>query len=51
MIAKAKVISHGSTAVNYSTKKELVDVIQFWSTSSSFTISRRESLPLPFGRG
>lgn len=29
MIAKAKVISHGSTAVNYSTKKELVDVIQF----------------------
>jgi len=29
MIAKAKVISHGSTAVNYSTKKERVDVIQF----------------------
>jgi len=29
MIAKAKVISHGSTAVNYSTKKVLVDVIQF----------------------
>ena len=29
MIAKAKVISHGSTAVNYSTKKKLVDVIQF----------------------
>lgn len=29
MIAKAKVISHGSAAVNYSTKKELVDVIQF----------------------
>ena len=29
MIAKAKVISHGSTAVNYSAKKKLVDVLQF----------------------
>ena len=29
MIAKAKVISHGSTAVTYSAKKKLVDVIQF----------------------
>ena len=29
MIAKAKVISHGSTAFNYSTKKERVDVPQF----------------------
>ncbi len=29
MIAKAKVISHGSTAVNYAAKKKLVDVLQF----------------------
>ena len=29
MIAKAKVITHGSTAVNYSTKKERVDVLQY----------------------
>ena len=29
MIAKAKVISHGSTAVTYSAKKKLVDVLQF----------------------